>query len=212
MQSDRSGPSRTVSRPLYVYNAGFLTQTRVRRILSLAGYRVTVGLPDSGDVVGVWGQSPTSHRGSTIAQRRGAELLRVEDAWLRSLRPARAGGDPPIGLLLDRSGVHFDPSTPSDLETLLSTAPLDDPKLLDRARGALVRLQDTELTKYSGFDPDQEAPPPGYVLVVDQTLGDASVTASGADRSAFLEMLAAARRIYPDTRIVIKTHPETQHG
>ena len=129
---------------LFVYNGGFLTQSRLRRILSLAGYDIRLGLPQPDDLVGVWGNSPTAHRGMGIAQKRDVPVLRVEDAFLRSLHPGRSG-EAPMGLLLDRSGLHFDPSVPSDLETLLATHPLDDTALLDRARGAIARIRELHL-------------------------------------------------------------------
>ena len=138
-------------------------------------------------------------------------VLRVEDAFHRSLHPGRSG-DAPLGLLLDRAGVHFDPSVPSELEEILAKDPLDDSALLDRARDAITRIQESHLSKYNAFDPDQPAPAPGYVLVVDQTRGDASVTASGADRADFIEMLIFAQEENPGAKILIKTHPETAAG
>ena len=39
------------ARKLFYYNGGFLRQKRVRRILSMAGYELTLGLPDRGDMV-----------------------------------------------------------------------------------------------------------------------------------------------------------------
>ena len=45
----------------------------------------------------------------------GARVLRVEDAFLRSLFPGRKG-EPPLGLLIDEQGVYYDPATPNDLE------------------------------------------------------------------------------------------------
>ncbi len=199
-------------RRLYVFNGGFLTQSRVKRILSLTGYSVTLGKPGADDVIGLWGMSPTAHRGEAVSERTGAGVLRVEDAWLRSLFPGRAGKSPPIGLLLDRSGVHFDPSSPSDLEVLLATHPLDDTALLNRARGGIARLIEAGLTKYTAYDPDLLPPKPGYVLVIDQTQGDASVTASDADRNRFLEMLYYAQEEHPGAPVYIKTHPETAGG
>ncbi|MEX0308165.1 MAG: capsular polysaccharide biosynthesis protein [Ruegeria sp.] len=196
---------------LFVYNGGFLTQRRVRRILSLAGYDIQLGLPKSDDLVGVWGNSPTAHRGLNIAQKRDVPVLRVEDAFLRSLHPGRSG-EAPMGLLLDRSGLHFDPSVPSDLETLLATHPLDDTALLDRARGAIERVRELHLSKYSAFDLKLSPPDPGYVLVIDQTEGDAAVTASNGDYARFREMLVIAQEENPGARIIIKSHPETVAG
>jgi len=130
---------------------------------------------------------------------------------LRSIQPGRAG-EPPIGRHRDQSGVHFDASTPSDLETLLAHAPLDDTALLGRARDAIARLQDAHLSKYNLHDPHLAVPEPGYVLVIDQTYGDASVTASGADKARFREMLVIAQEENPGAHILIKTHPESQAG
>ncbi len=76
-------------RRLFAYNGGFLTQTRVRRILALSGYDIRLGKPGNGDMVGVWGQSPTSWRGIAVSTRTAAPVLRVEDAFLRSVLPGR---------------------------------------------------------------------------------------------------------------------------
>ena len=198
-------------RRLFVYNGGFLTQSRIRRILQLAGYDIRLGKPSDGDMVGVWGKSPTSPRGEAVASHTDAPVLRVEDAFLRSIHPGRSG-EPPLGLLLDKNGVHFDPSTVSDLETLLATHPLDDTALLNRARNAMARIKVADLSKYNAHDPDIPLPAPGYVLVIDQTKGDASVTASGADRARFQEMLVFAQEENPGAQVIIKTHPETLAG
>ncbi len=196
---------------LFVYNGGFVFGHRIRRILSLAGYDIRLGWPKPEDMVGVWGNSPTSHRGRRMAQQHGTRLLTVEDAFLRSIRPGRSG-EPPSGLVLDQNGPHFDPKHPSDLERLLTEAPLDDTALLDRARAAMARLRENHLSKYNEFDPGMAVPPPGYVLVLDQTRGDASVTASGGNQALFREMLVFAQEEHPGSRVIIKTHPETAAG
>jgi len=196
-------------RRLFVYNAGFLTQRRLRRILHLAGWRLRLGRPGPEDWVGVWGRSPTAARGAAVAARTGAGLVRVEDAFLRSVLPGRMG-EPPLGLLIDRRGVHFDPAQPSDLEHLLATHPLDDTALLDRARDAVARLRHWHLSKYNAFDPAVAAPDPGYVLVIDQTRNDAALPPRAA--RLFDEMLAVAQIEHPGARILIRRHPETVAG
>ncbi|MGI1660744.1 capsular polysaccharide biosynthesis protein [Palleronia sp. KMU-117] len=197
-------------RALYVYSGGFLTGGRVRRILDLARWDIRIGAPGPDDWVGVWGRRPVAARGQAVARATGAGVLSVEDAFLRSLFPGRAG-EPTLGLLLDTSGVHYDPATPSDLETLLATHPLDDPALLDRANAAIARLRAAHLTKFAAVDPALAPPPPGYVLVIDQTRDDAAVATSGGGE-ALRAMLTAARADHPDARILIKTHPETAQG
>jgi len=180
----------------------------VRRILSLAGYQIRTGLPGPGDLVGVWGKRPTAKRGEAMASRANVPVLRVEDAFLRSLHPGRAG-DAPLGLLLDQKGIHFDGKAPSDLEDLLNFGELDDPGLLSRAEDAIARIKAAHLTKYSAVEPEAEVPRPGYVLVIDQTRGDASVP---RDTSIFKKMLEAALTNHPEASVVIKSHPETQRG
>lgn len=198
-------------RRLFVYNGGFLTQSRIRRILQLSGYDIKLGKPRGDDMIGVWGQSPTAPRGEAVARHTTAPILRVEDAFLRSIHPGR-DGEPPLGLFLDQNGVHFDPNSVTDLETLLATHPLDDTALLNRARTCVERLQAADLSKYNCHDPDHSLPTPGYVLVIDQTRGDASVTASGANTASFKEMLVFAQAEHPGAQVIIKTHPETSAG
>lgn len=198
-------------RRLYVYNGGFLTQPRIRRILALAGWDVRIGVPKDGDYVGTWGKSPTSGRGEAIANRRDAPVIRVEDAFLRSILPGRSG-EPALGLLIDDMGVHFDSAQPSRLEHILATDPLDNSDTLRRARDAMDRMRQAHLSKYNAFDPALPVPDAPYVLVIDQTRNDASIGQAGASENTFREMLVAARLNHPDARILIKTHPETMAG
>ncbi|MFT4013082.1 MAG: capsular polysaccharide biosynthesis protein [Paracoccus sp. (in: a-proteobacteria)] len=200
------------SRRLFVFSGGFLSQPRLRRILQLSGWRPAIGLPGPGDMIGIWGASPTAWRGMAMARRRGAGLLRIEDAFLRSVLPGRAGGPMgrrgPVGLILDPVGLHFLPESPSLLENLILDPATES--LHGAARDAMARLIAADLSKYNAHLPDQ--PPPGrdYVLVIDQTRGDASLL--GAGRADFLAMLQAARDENPGAPIVIRTHPETAAG
>ena len=197
-------------RRIYVYNGGFLRR-HIRAILQAAGYSIHLGRPTGDDLVAVWGHSPTSHRGTAVATRTGASLLRIEDAFLRSVKTGR-DGDPPLGLCIDTSGVHFDGSVPSDLEKLLLTDPLDHSTELAEARALIARIRRLHLSKYNLHDPNTAPPDPGYVLVIDQTYGDASLRCCGANHARFQEMLTQARIDHPGQRILIKTHPETAQG
>ena len=208
MQDDHQTGAGAIPRRLRFWNGGFLNPA-LRRILSAAGHDLRPGLPRAGDGVVVWGRSPTAWRGEAIAARHAAPLVRIEDAFLRSLRPGRMG-DAPLGLLIDPCGVHFDASAPSLTERIALTHPLDDSNLLSRARDGMARLIASDLSKYNIHDPDTPPPAPGYVLLVDQTRGDASIRHSGASDATFQTMLAQAREDHPTARILIKTHPETR--
>lgn len=213
MPNQKAAAPGQVLRLLY-FNAGFWRQSRLRAIVFAAGYNLAFGptaRPRAGDAVVVWGKSPTAHRGEEFAARHGLPVWRVEDAFVRSVNLGRAG-DAPLGLLIDPIGVHFDISRPSRLEQILAKDPLDDAPLLARARQGIARLRALDISKYNMHDQGLAPPQAGYVLVVDQTRGDASIAHSGADAARFADMLEAARNEHPTARIVIKTHPETARG
>jgi capsular polysaccharide export protein len=208
--SDSEPTAGGIPRRLRFLNGGFLNPA-LRRILAAAGHDLIPGLPRPGEGVVVWGQSPTARRGEAIAARRGAPLIRIEDAFLRSLRPGRQG-DAPLGLLIDPVGLHFDARTPSRIEQILATNPLDDSNILTRAKDGIARLVAGDLSKYNIHDLGIAPPPPGYVLLIDQTRNDASIRFSGASATTFQTMLATAMEDHPGARILIKTHPETRLG
>ena len=195
---------------LCVYNGGLLMRRPERRILELAGWDVTTGVPGEGDHVGVWGRTATAWRGEAMAEWKSAPVVRIEDAFLRSVLPGRVRDEVPVGLTIDQTGVHFDATEPSDLETLLRTAPLDDTQLLNRARSCIDQLKHWHLGKYSSFDPALAVPDPGYVVVIDQTQGDAALNGDGPE--VFAQMLDAARAEHPGSDILVKPHPETLAG
>lgn len=207
----RTNAAGSELRRLFFYNGGFLRKD-LRAILRAGGFAARIGFPKPGDMVAVWGRSPYAARGEAIAAKYGAPIVRVEDAFLRSIHPGRASRETPLGLIIDEDGVHFDASSPSKLENLLAKHPLDDTDLLNRARDGMARLKQLELSKYNNFDPHIPPPKPGYVLVIDQTEGDASVTYGKATPATFREMLATAQIEHPGQRILIKTHPETRAG
>lgn len=201
-----------VPRRLYHQNLSFLRNQRLHRMLQLAGHELHAGVPGREDGVLVWGASPTAWRGERIAARRKVPLVRVEDAFLRSVHPGRALGEKPIGLMFDPVGLHFIGDRPSRIEEILLNAGLYNSNILYEARWLTDCLLEAGLSKYNNYDPTLPAPVPGYVLVIDQTVGDASIHFSGATMATFRQMLAAAKRNHPERRIVIRTHPESRAG
>ena len=201
-----------VPRRLYHQNLSILRNARLHRVLQLAGHELRFGLPGPGDGVLVWGRSPTAWRGEALATRRGQPLIRVEDAFLRSVLPGRSRGGPAIGFLVDPVGVHFDASRPSRIEEVLNDEALYNSNILAEARRLTDCLIEASLSKYNNADFDLAVPPSGYVLVVDQSAGDASIRHGNASADTFRQMLARALADHPDRQVVIKTHPETALG
>lgn len=198
-----------VPQRLWHQNLSILRNRRLHRMLELAGHDLRFGLPKAGDGVLVWGRSPTAWRGEGLALRNGLPLVRVEDAFLRSVHPGRARGEAPAGLLIDPVGVHFDSAAPSRLEQILQSEDLNDSNILNRAIAGIDRIRALHLSKYNNFVDLGSDIEPGFILVIDQTFGDAAIHHANASPDTFRAMLAAARHDHPNARIVIRTHPET---
>jgi capsular polysaccharide export protein len=73
------------------------------------------------DALLAWGRRPSARRVERLGQHWGLPVWHIEDGFLRSLGKGR--GDPPLALLIDDLGVHFDATAPSRLEHLI-TLPL----------------------------------------------------------------------------------------
>jgi capsular polysaccharide export protein len=159
------------------------------------------------DAVLGWGNKPSAARAARLAARRGVPLWRCEDGFLRSLGLGVDG--PPLSLVLDDLGIYYDASRPSRLETLIAAGL--EPAERERAE-ALRRLWCQErLSKYNG-GAESPAPPEPFVLVVDQTAGDLSISGGLADGARFPEMLRCALAEYPRHTVVVKMHPEVARG
>jgi len=197
-------------KPLAVFSAGLHFTRPLRRVIRATGYSISSGWFGVTDrQIGVWGRIPMSRR--VLSRWPLDQITTFEDAFLRSVLPGLK--NPPIGLNIDDIGVHFDARTPSRLENILQSADLSDPELLRRAANGRAFLQYYGLSKYNpvprGYG---EIPVAGYVLVVDQVAGDASISDGLAGAETFAQMLAAAKAENPGKRIVIRTHPAVKNG
>ncbi|MEM0921862.1 MAG: capsular polysaccharide biosynthesis protein [Pseudomonadota bacterium] len=189
-------------KPLHAFSGGMF-RARHRRILELAGWQVRLGWPGRAGHVGVWGRRPVARRGIWVAGQTGARLVTVEDGFLRSIHPG-VTGEPPLSLIIDDLGVHYDAARPSRLEALIE-AGREDPA----AQDLMARIQSAGLSKYSPIGRDAARPPtPGYVLVIDQTRNDSSIPGALANTASFAQMLNAARAENPGAKILIRGHPD----
>jgi len=164
--------------------------------------------PGPQDRLIVWGADPAQDI-KDLADRSGATLLRMEDGFIRSVG---LGSDfiPPQSLVLDASGMYFDPRQPSDLENLLNTHTFTDQ---DREQAVRVRvlIVEHELTKYN-IEPHavptwRQVRKP-VVLVPGQVENDASIRYGCEDVRTNLALLREARAACPDAYIVYKPHPD----
>ena len=159
------------------------------------------------DALLAWGRRPSARRVERLAQRWQLPVWHLEDGLLRSL--AKGRDHPPLALLVDDLGVHFDATRPSRLEQRIA-APLA-PEQRRRARQIRQLWCDLRLSK---LNPAQESPAPDqpFVLVVDQSAGDRSIALGQAGPQRFQQMLQEALRDHPDCTVVVKVHPDVIRG
>lgn len=168
--------------------------------------------PGRQDALVFWGARPPSGV-AELAQARAAQLLRMEDGFVRSVG---LGSDliRPWSLVLDGDGIYFDPTTPSRLETILAGADFDAAELAMAQRVRQFVVQH-DITKYNLEPRAQLAWPSGrreVVLVPGQVEDDASILLGCTDVRTNLGLLQRARLAHPDAWIVYKPHPDVLSG
>ena len=181
-----------------------------KRALSAAG-------AGSGGAVAVWASRIPAGLVEAAARQK-VPLIRVEDGFVRSVG---LGSDfvPAASLVLDRSGMYYDPDARSDLEQLLLEAEFES-ALIARAGKLIDQLVARGVTKYNlagASAPTLEFP--GYdasvrrrILVPGQVEDDLSVRLGGGDIRGNLDLLARVRAANPDGLILYKPHPDVEAG
>ncbi|AWF80110.1 beta-3-deoxy-D-manno-oct-2-ulosonic acid transferase [Microbulbifer sp. A4B17] len=159
-----------------------------------------------------WGLKPTAMRAKRVSSKAGLPFVCIEDGFIRSLGLG-VDGAVPHSLVLDKTGIYYDASRPSDLEALISHADFT-PAELKRAEKGLELLRSNRLCKYN----QSLDAPLGWpknlkrVLVVDQTFGDVSIRAGQASEAHFKNMLESAIEDNPEAEICVKVHPDVIAG
>ena len=168
--------------------------------------------PGREDWLFVWGATmPPGLRELSTAT--GAPVLRIEDGFVRSVG---LGSDliPPMSLVLDRQGIYFDATHPSDLEALLQNATFR-PGELEQAQRVRTFIVAHGITKYNLEPRHRLRWPSGgrrVVLVPGQVETDASIALGAGTVRTNLALLEAARASQPDAFIVYKPHPDVMSG
>lgn len=153
------------------------------------------------------------------AKRRGVPLVQIEDGFIRSVG---LGSNlvPPLSVVVDRRGIHFDPRTACDLESILANAEFPE-ELLERARLLRETIITAGISKYSSGvgaampslkSPRRKVGAQRVVLVSGQVEDDMSVLAGGGGLTSNLELLRRARELEPDAEILWRPHPDVDAG
>jgi capsular polysaccharide export protein len=159
----------------------------------------------SGDMaVAIWGP------GTNVED--DLPILRVEDGFLRSVGLG-AQLIAPLSWVIDRRGMYYDPSRPSDLEHILEIAEID----VDLARRAAClrkKIVAADITKYNLGTAIWRRPVTDrqVILVPGQVESDLSITYGTQAVRTNSGLLSAVRAENPDAYIVFKPHPDVLAG
>ena len=162
-----------------------------------------------------WGRKKSGISAVARAASENANFILLEDGFLRSLGSSHQTPTP-LSIICDSVGIYYDSRQPSKLEQLLQDDSLYSDELAIRAKKAMAFLHKHRLSKYNN-SPEKTAKELGIaesnnILLIDQTYGDASIAGANADAADFKKMLHAALDDNPNSKIIIKTHPDVVAG
>lgn len=176
-----------------------------------AGAAIATARRGGGRVVAWPSREPADLRPRAAAA--GVAVGTVEDGFIRSVGLG-SGLHPPLSVVVDERGIHYDPAGASDLEIMLeSLAPT--PELIDRARRLRETIVRGGIAKYGGGGSaplPQRQPGRRLVLVPGQVEDDLSVRRGGQGVNGNLDLIARARASETDAEIWYRPHPDVDAG
>lgn len=189
------------SRKILEHLAPFFTEGFLRKTES--GADIFVG----------WGRKKSFKIAHRLASQNKKPVWSLEDGFLRGLAPAYITPTL-LSLIVDKTGIYFDATHPSDLENILNNDAYDA-NLLNRAKKGIDMMRIKKLSKYNNAHekcPNTIGIQKGAILVVDQTEGDCSVTYGLASHQSFKQMIDDAVHQNPGRQVVVKVHPDVISG
>jgi capsule polysaccharide export protein KpsC/LpsZ len=162
-----------------------------------------------------WGMKPSAKKALEFCKKHNIPYLGLEDGFLRSVGLG-VDGSPPLSICIDDVGIYYDATRPSRLENILNSDGWESDTLLRSSQKAMDLIRSNFLSKYNHapmIDPSIfKDSGKERVLVVDQTLGDMSITLGLANQDRFKQMYQKAKQDNPNADIYIKTHPDVISG
>jgi capsular polysaccharide export protein len=197
--------------PARVYAHGFSWRKRaiLRRFVAPAAVAFVAdpaSVPVDGTLL-VWGSAQ-----APAGLASGVRVVRVEDGFLRSVGLG-AAWTKPLSWVIDGTGIYYDASRPSDLETILQAGGFS---ALALARAARLRqcVVESRLTKYNVGHSNwkRESHMRRVILVPGQVESDAAIRMAAPGVRTNLALLKEVRASNPDAWILYKPHPDVVAG
>jgi capsular polysaccharide export protein len=164
----------------------------------------------AGEKVLAW-KARTPEDLSRRLEAKGLLVGEIEDGMVRSTGLG-ANCVPPLSIITDFHGAHFDPARPSGLELILQNGEIG-PEMLARAAALRERLVSEGISKYaretSRIARSDKAT--RRVLVAGQVEDDRAVICGGAGCTN-LDLVRRARDLERDAHLIYKPHPDVEAG
>lgn len=148
------------------------------------------------------------------ATKNSVPILRMEDGFIRS-SSLGASHSTPYSLVIDKTGLHYSPDTPSDLEILLNEHEFTATEVKD-AEHCMSLMQSMSLSKYN---------PPIFsenmggalalrrkVAVIGQVDNDMAMRLGNPENWTMLQLIRLAKHENPDAEIIYRPHPDIFQG
>ena len=146
------------------------------------------------------------------------DFISVEDGFIRSVG---LGGDlyPPLSLLFDKKGIHYDASRVSDLEDQLQNSNVNYNEMM-RARSIVDLIINLKISKYNlrltkEINLPKNITNKEIIGVLGQVETDNSIIYGVPDNTipkTNFALVEQVRKDYPDSYIIYKPHPDTESG
>lgn len=201
----------------YTRSAGITRNRQLSKMLEVDKIHLFRFLPPlkKSTVLLGWGHKANTKTSQALACKHGLPFWRLEDGFIATLGHPSTDKQR-LSIILDKSGIYYDYQSRGDLEQLLENLPLWwNASMAQRARNAMRQVLKLRISKYNQIrQPLPELPALGAgqkrILLIDQTVGDASVAGAGADELSFQRMLDWA--CASGAQVIIKTHPDVLLG
>ncbi len=156
----------------------------------------------------LWGRAPVPDWVPSYTS-----ILRMEDGFLRSVGLG-AELTQPLSWVVDRKGIYYDATQPSELEDILQNTHFSEGELV-RAQALRQQIVTAGLTKYNVGSQRPWNRPAGdrrVILVPGQVESDASIQYGSPVIKQNITLLQRVRDENPDAYIVYKAHPDVAAG
>lgn len=184
-----------------------------RKMFSWATLLSLRSFPIKPDVFIFWGKTEPRLIRIYAALRR-VPVYRMEDGFLRSAHLGAAHSTP-YSLVLDKGGIHYDPESNSELESILNNYEFTDAEL-QQAQECLALLQAMRLSKYNPPNVSNSQKPSiklrRRIAVIGQVDNDQSVRCGNQDGWTMKEIIQLVKIENPDAEILYRPHPEVYKG